>query len=128
MHVTWWMPSKRIASALRVREQLLRSLQVGLVDEDLAGSGGHEVLERVVDRVGVAVRALDSRRPEQPADHLCLGLAGHDLHYDCVVNRHGARLPPMSLRRSASLRSMKLLRTSSGISNKSIENALVELL
>jgi hypothetical protein len=73
-------------------QQLLRDFQIRLVHEDLLRSGGHEILERRIDRLGVAVAAFDARGPEQAAHDLGLGLARHDLQDDCVVGFHVHRL------------------------------------
>ena len=48
--------------------------------EDLALPCRGEVLERRVDRLRVAVAALDPCRAQETANELGLGLVGHDLH------------------------------------------------
>ena len=48
--------------------------------DDLARPCRGEVLELRVDRLGVAVAALDPGRAQEAADELGLVLVGHDLH------------------------------------------------
>src|SRR6266511_2103984 len=62
------------------------------MDENLARTISNEVLERRLNRLGVAVGALDSGRPEQPADDVGLRLAGHHLHDNAFVQLHSWRL------------------------------------
>src|SRR6476661_4923284 len=69
-------------SALGVREHCLGRLEVGLRYEDLARACRREILERRVDRLGVAVRAVDAGREEQAADHVGLRPVGHHGQHD----------------------------------------------
>jgi hypothetical protein len=55
------------------------------VDEDLARTCRNELLERRVDRLGVAVTALESGRAKETADDLRLGLTANDCHDGRVV-------------------------------------------
>jgi hypothetical protein len=60
--------------------------------EDLAGTGRSEVLQRRLDRLGIAVCAFDARRAKQAADDLRLRLARHDGQDNRLVWVHIGRL------------------------------------
>ena len=64
------------------------------MDEDLARPRGHEILERGVDRICVAIAALDAVGPEQAAEDLGLGLPGDDGQDDGLVSLHDGDATP----------------------------------
>src|SRR5437870_1714845 len=83
-------PEGLIHASLTVayREHRPGIFQIRLADEDLAWAGRDELLERRLDRLGVAVAALDPVRPEQPAYDLRLRLIGDHGDDDDVLAVH----------------------------------------
>ena len=77
--------------------------------EDLLGPRRYEVLERCVDRFGVAVGALEARRPEQTAHHFGLGPARHDGQHGGTVPFHTAKRMRLPFANRGDAQTMKKL-------------------
>ena len=73
-------------------QERARGFEVGLAHEDLARAGSDEVLEGRVDRLGVAVRAVDPVALQQSAHDLGLSFAGDDREDDAFAGLHGESL------------------------------------
>src|SRR5437867_4324909 len=87
------------ALGARARDELLRRFEVGRSHQDLARPSRGEILQRRIDRLRVAVRAVDAVRLEQAADDERLRLVRDDREDDAFAGLHEGSLGEERLQR-----------------------------
>src|SRR3954471_19427836 len=87
-------------SAIRLGEEFPCRVEVRWVHEDLLRARGGELFEQRVDRLRLAVTALDPSRPKEAADDICLRLAVRNGQDGYLFGLHVRRLLQAAGRRS----------------------------